>query len=583
MKRKTLFAFVFALVALGSLPCLSQNVRWDPPTDAAAITTQGTGLPFLVAIPNVAVNFCAYPANAVPCTNKVVTFNGISGSACSTSLQITLPTSSTCQATSDAVGNWGVYVPFGTYQYTITVSGTSYGPFTASVGGSGGTTVDLEVNATPLLDQTTLNLADGANGGAGSGIFFVHPANLVSGTVTMDFETPGFANEITYDTGTALSDASGTTWNNSTQTLTIPNLVISTSCTGCATGSVASVGVVAGQTVNSGTSSNPIIGLASPLTPPGNVQITQLSNGSNAVTITARSPTSPAGNLLQFQSAGLAALAWFDFAGNLVTPSVTTTGSGAGYTAIAAGSDNGTACLNTLAALGVTGRCIEGATSIGASWVESIPNTAPAAFSVYAVGAATGSPLEAAEHLVPTTDSSSPTFIQSAIASAASAANNNVACFDGGGNTKDCGVNLSAINQNCNSGSVNTPVVCGEVNSTGITTNLPSTNILTGTVAAGQYRLSVYLNGTTACAGTVSGNVFVAKVAYTDSNGSVPGKSVVALGISALPFNTTGIITFWNQSSTSTINISGTYSTCTALGGSGTATIDAHYVLERLQ
>lgn len=113
------------------------------------MTTSGSGLPFLVALPGVSLQWCNYPANAIPCTNFANTYPSLtSGSPCPTNAQIVLQGSNTCQATGDNFGNLGVYTPSGTYAYTLTVNGISMGPFvtTVAVGSPGGTTCELQAN-----------------------------------------------------------------------------------------------------------------------------------------------------------------------------------------------------------------------------------------------------------------------------------------------------------------------------------------------------------------------------------------------------------------------------------------------------
>lgn len=82
------------------------------------------------------INICVFPANAVPCTNKATTYTSNTlGTPCSTSIQLVLAGTNVCVGTTDLRGNWGAWVPPGTYDFTITVStGQSYGPFTVSAG-----------------------------------------------------------------------------------------------------------------------------------------------------------------------------------------------------------------------------------------------------------------------------------------------------------------------------------------------------------------------------------------------------------------------------------------------------------------
>lgn len=91
-------------------------------------------------VPSALINICAFPANAVPCTNKATTYTSQTlATPCSTSIQIVLAGTNTCVGTTDARGNWGVWVPAGTYDFTITVAGgQSFGPFTVTASSGAG-------------------------------------------------------------------------------------------------------------------------------------------------------------------------------------------------------------------------------------------------------------------------------------------------------------------------------------------------------------------------------------------------------------------------------------------------------------
>jgi hypothetical protein len=142
--------FVFAaLLLLCANFAHAQAIRWDlgAPGSAGAVLNAGTGSSPLFAQPNIALQWCTHPANAVPCTNLATTYSSLSGStACPTNQQIVLQGSNSCQATSDNFGNLGVYVLPNTtcngstcYDYTLTVNGNVYGPYVwAPPGGSGG-------------------------------------------------------------------------------------------------------------------------------------------------------------------------------------------------------------------------------------------------------------------------------------------------------------------------------------------------------------------------------------------------------------------------------------------------------------
>lgn len=141
--------FLFAAVLLfAACYAHGQNVRWDlgNPGGTGAATTSGAGLPFYVALPNVDLNWCNHPANAIPCTNFANTYPSLSSvSPCPTNAQVVLQGSNTCVATGDALGNVGVYTLPNTvcggltcYDYTLTVNGQTFGPYLWTSGGVGG-------------------------------------------------------------------------------------------------------------------------------------------------------------------------------------------------------------------------------------------------------------------------------------------------------------------------------------------------------------------------------------------------------------------------------------------------------------
>src|SRR5574337_1525885 len=118
----------------------------------------------LVAYPNATINFCNSPANAVPCTNKATTYTDSTlTTPCATSTQVVLAGTTNCVATTDSLGNWGVWVAGGQYVYTVTTSaGVSSGPYPASLvqGTGGGSGCQVNPNdagwalaGTPSIDQ----------------------------------------------------------------------------------------------------------------------------------------------------------------------------------------------------------------------------------------------------------------------------------------------------------------------------------------------------------------------------------------------------------------------------------------------
>lgn len=139
-KTLTLLVLFLACAATAS----AQGVRWDLGTPGSAgvtMITGGSSFPPLFAVPNAGFALCTHPANAIPCTNKATTYtNETLGTSCGSSTQIVLQGSSTCQATGAADGSLGVWLAAGgLYDFTLTISGVSSGPYTIDVPGASGT------------------------------------------------------------------------------------------------------------------------------------------------------------------------------------------------------------------------------------------------------------------------------------------------------------------------------------------------------------------------------------------------------------------------------------------------------------
>jgi hypothetical protein len=132
--KKTLLLFALLLI-----PCLAaaQGFRIGESSSISSSLNAG-GVIFTIANPT--VNICNHPANAVPCTNKVTTYTSISlAVTCPTSQQLVLAGTTTCVTQGDRFGNWGAWVPAGTYDWTVTLpTGQSLGPYVITTGGLGG-------------------------------------------------------------------------------------------------------------------------------------------------------------------------------------------------------------------------------------------------------------------------------------------------------------------------------------------------------------------------------------------------------------------------------------------------------------
>jgi hypothetical protein len=131
MKRK-----IFLCILVLSGMAFSQGTRIDNFTQSTS-SSLALGLTVMVPLASPAVNFCGYPATIVSgvCTNKVTTYTDVTlATPCISTQQIVLAGTSSCTSAGDGQGNWGVWVPPGTYTYTLTISGVSYGPYTVTAG-----------------------------------------------------------------------------------------------------------------------------------------------------------------------------------------------------------------------------------------------------------------------------------------------------------------------------------------------------------------------------------------------------------------------------------------------------------------
>lgn len=128
-----------ATFLLFATTCFAQVVRFD--AQFPVINTQNA-IAYLTAPtpPNSPIpHWCNSPANGVPCTNYATTYTA-GNVACPNGAQDTPQpaTASACQQAGDAQGNIGAWLHAGTYDYTVTINGVAYGPYTISVGLAGG-------------------------------------------------------------------------------------------------------------------------------------------------------------------------------------------------------------------------------------------------------------------------------------------------------------------------------------------------------------------------------------------------------------------------------------------------------------
>jgi hypothetical protein len=185
MKTKLLLLLV-AFLFLGSA-AQAQGFRVG---DSYPISTS-LSTPGVVSTQQATINFCAHPANGIPCINKVNTYTDIAlGTACPTSTQIVLAGTTSCVGQTDSRGNWGVNIPAGTFDFTITVGGSSFGPYTVSVGVPPGSNVSVgSLTATGVNGARIVGTAAGQYASIEAAL-----SGLTGGTIIV---TDGFSETIT--------------------------------------------------------------------------------------------------------------------------------------------------------------------------------------------------------------------------------------------------------------------------------------------------------------------------------------------------------------------------------------------------
>lgn len=165
---KVVLLGIMALFGAQGIFAQTTAIRVDPtPVFTISSRVAGTNPPIL-GVSGAAISVCSYPANAVPCTNLAQTYTDATMAvSCPTYTQLVLATTSICTANTDVQGNFGFWIAAGTYSYTITVQGSSYGPYYVTAGGASGAqayvapftgAITTTVNA--KIAQANLSLAD---------------------------------------------------------------------------------------------------------------------------------------------------------------------------------------------------------------------------------------------------------------------------------------------------------------------------------------------------------------------------------------------------------------------------------------
>lgn len=230
----------------------------------------------------------------------------------------------------------------------------------------------------------------------------------------------------------------------------VVNLTVTGSCTGCATGSVATVSGTSNQIINTGTSSNPVIALyggaglggSTPLIFPGNIASIQFANGDAVYQMTRKTDTTPTGLFLAGRAAGGSVLFQIDINGNgLFNSLATSNASTAGYFGFEQGPDAFAACTAAAGAANVI--CEYSPTAI-TTYGKILDGTGPASangsVSVWS-NLASSITQEAFMGL----SGSTAVSVACGTASLAGAANGIIIVGDGNGCEKSSGVNVSGF------------------------------------------------------------------------------------------------------------------------------------------
>jgi hypothetical protein len=137
MKKPLLFLFLAPL-------CMAQEVRYDNMASTTGNPVSGVPAPAgslvpILGISNAQINVCTV-TTPTPCITPLTTFTDNTGAAsCPTATPLTRPNVVGCFSTADAGGNWGMWVPPGTaFQYMITTTYGTFGPYSANAPGSSG-------------------------------------------------------------------------------------------------------------------------------------------------------------------------------------------------------------------------------------------------------------------------------------------------------------------------------------------------------------------------------------------------------------------------------------------------------------
>ncbi len=188
------FAIALGALLLFSLSAFAQTYgRWD--LQATTTQAQGGNLLPVYAIPGASVSFYSCTSNtAASCTVPAVTYNGY-GSACPSSAQVNPQGSLACTGQADIAGNFGAWFLPGTYAYSITAAGTSYGLNLFSVGVGGGTTGLTSING---ATGPAITLACGA------GLTCNTTGNTITISATGNFTITSFTGGSTVELGTSI-------------------------------------------------------------------------------------------------------------------------------------------------------------------------------------------------------------------------------------------------------------------------------------------------------------------------------------------------------------------------------------------
>src|SRR6266702_791552 len=111
-------SLVLCFLTLVSLAAYPQGVRFD----SIALGVQSPSSQNAVVVKNPVINVCSTSATSVAtcATNRITTYSSLTlATPCAATAQVVLTNTSTCVNVGDNYGNFGFFVPAGTFKFSV--------------------------------------------------------------------------------------------------------------------------------------------------------------------------------------------------------------------------------------------------------------------------------------------------------------------------------------------------------------------------------------------------------------------------------------------------------------------------------